>query len=94
VDLSGCTESDLGWYDFYGFIMKAGGASSLSTKDGIVLKVQCETTGDSFVCGGANRASQDVYVQVSRPGRYTLTAQNMGRKKETIRLSWLKLSYR
>jgi hypothetical protein len=94
VDLSQCTESDFGWYDFYGFIMKPGGATSLSTRDGIVLKVQCERTGAVSVCPGSSRDSQDVYVQVDAPGRYVLTAENTGRKMQRIRLSWLKLSYR
>src|SRR5215467_12456103 len=45
VDVSKCTTSDLGWFDGYGFIMRPGGADSLSTRDGINLKVTNVSSG-------------------------------------------------
>ncbi len=94
VDLSKCTSDGFGWYNYYGFIMRPGGADTLLVKDGITLKTQCQTTGEVSTCNSAGRIAANVYVQVGSPTQFVLTAENTGRKTQTIRLVWLKLSYR
>src|SRR5262249_20976491 len=89
VDLSQCTSSDFGWYDFYGFIMRPGGADSLAVKDGIVLKARNMQSGETAVCTSSGKVTEDVYTQVSAPGQFLLTAENTGRRAQTIRLTWL-----
>ena len=94
VDLSKCAADDFGWFNYYGFIMRPGGADALLVKDGIVLKAQCQTTNEVSTCSSAGRVATNVYVQVGSPTQFVLTAENTGRKSQTIRLVWLKLSYR
>ena len=94
VDLSRCTSTDFGWYDFYGFIMRPSGADSLMVKDGIVLKARNMQSGDTAGCTSSGKVTEDVYTQMSAPSQILLTAENTSRRTQTIRLTWLKLSYR
>ncbi len=91
VDLSGCTTNDLGWFDYYGFIMRPSGADSLLVRDGIVLKVRDLSTGEGFACTSAGQVAETIIISVTQPTRYILTAENTGRKKQTIRVTWSKL---
>ena len=94
ADMSACHEDDLGFYKFYGYRFHKKSAEFLMVKDGVVLEVRDLVTGDVHTSSGMRRHREEVFLKVSQPTQYLLSAENTKRKAALVRFTWTSLSMR
>jgi len=92
VDLSQCPSAQLGWYRYYGWMVKGKNNDTLKGQDGVVLSVRNPLTGEAFTSDAAGKSEAYLMIQVGQPARLQVSATNTGKQTMRISLTWLSMT--
>lgn len=88
LDLSGCSDEQMGWFYYYGVINKNNRSPLLKVRDGIDLQVNSLDTEAKYVCTNGNGDMEAVLMELTHKGTYELSAFNSTKKTARIRIVW------
>ena len=88
IDMTGCTDEQIGSYYYYGFIAKKASAPMLKVRNGIVLTVTDLTQGTVYTCSGNKGDREAILLNPCSKSVFEISAENTSKKSAKVRLTW------